>query len=61
MKNNKSIIDVVNDRMADPNYVPTGPTYAEIVAPPSLGELKRRIDAVNEARLGYWAEEETLP
>lgn len=43
----RSILQVIEDRIADPTYIPTGPTYGEVVPLKSPEEQQQEIGMVN--------------
>ena len=41
------ILDILQKRIDDPNYKPTGPTYGEVMPEHSAEELERQLAIVN--------------
>ncbi len=46
----KDILDILRERLADPSYIPTGPTYGEVVPASTEEEIRERIAKVNWLR-----------
>ncbi len=51
----RSIVDVIQDRMDDPNYIPSGPTYGEVMAG-SVGGCYRCAEHGHPCHISYHLE-----
>lgn len=49
-EHSRPLMEVLQERMDDPNYIPTGPTYGEMVKPPTEDETRMAIAQVNFLR-----------